>query len=82
MGCMLVQGSGVLCEACAHHAPLLDLTARVPAACVRAPAPPRRRDGYSKRFGIVYVDRRKDLSRHPKMSAHWLQKYFFNKSTN
>ena len=38
-----------------------------------------RRDAFSKRFGIVYVDL-KDLSRHPKMSAHWMQKYFFDAS--
>ncbi|KAI4375473.1 hypothetical protein MLD38_013339 [Melastoma candidum] len=29
--------------------------------------------GYTSRFGIVYVDY-KDLSRHPKMSAHWFKK--------
>ncbi|XP_031475967.1 beta-glucosidase 4 isoform X1 [Nymphaea colorata] len=27
--------------------------------------------GYTKRFGIVYVDYKNGLSRHPKSSAHW-----------
>lgn len=33
-------------------------------------------DGYSKRFGIVYVDYANDLQRHVKDSARWLVNYF------
>eukprot|EP00878_Enallax_costatus_P011324 GHUV01011821.1.p1 GENE.GHUV01011821.1~~GHUV01011821.1.p1 ORF type:complete len:464 (+),score=107.99 GHUV01011821.1:1274-2665(+) len=35
------------------------------------------RDGYSKRFGIVYVDLKHNLKRYPKGSAHWLSQNFF-----
>ena len=36
------------------------------------------RDGYSRRFGIVYVDYANDLKRIPKISALWFQKHFFS----
>ncbi|GAB4835342.1 Beta-glucosidase 42 [Ancistrocladus abbreviatus] len=31
--------------------------------------------GYTKRFGIVYVDYKNGLSRHPKSSANWFKKF-------
>lgn len=31
--------------------------------------------GYTKRFGLVYVDYRNDLSRHPKSSALWFLRF-------
>lgn len=31
--------------------------------------------GYTKRFGIVYVDYKKGLNRHPKSSAHWFKRF-------
>ena len=37
------------------------------------------RDGFNKRFGLVYVDLDDpNLSRHPKDSALWFSQYFFN----
>lgn len=33
-------------------------------------------DGYSKRFGITYVDYNDNLKRTPKQSAYWLAKLF------
>lgn len=30
--------------------------------------------GYTKRFGIVYVDYKNGLTRHPKSSAHWFSR--------
>lgn len=33
-------------------------------------------DGYSKRFGITYVDYKNNLTRTPKQSARWLAKLF------
>lgn len=32
-------------------------------------------DGYTKRFGIVYVDYENGLSRHPKSSAFWFSRF-------
>lgn len=32
-------------------------------------------EGYTKRFGIVYVDYKKGLSRHPKSSAYWWMRF-------
>ncbi|CAA7404559.1 unnamed protein product [Spirodela intermedia] len=32
--------------------------------------------GYTKRFGLVYVDYKNGLSRHPKASALWFSKFF------
>jgi beta-glucosidase len=31
--------------------------------------------GYTKRFGLVYVDYKNGLSRHPKSSAYWFQRF-------
>ncbi|KAM0947212.1 putative beta-glucosidase [Dioscorea sansibarensis] len=31
--------------------------------------------GYTKRFGIVYVDYKNGLTRHPKSSAHWFSRF-------
>lgn len=31
--------------------------------------------GYTKRFGIVYVDYKNGLSRHPKASARWFSRF-------
>ncbi|KAJ3678167.1 hypothetical protein LUZ60_001970 [Juncus effusus] len=31
--------------------------------------------GYTKRFGLVYVDYKNGLSRHPKASAHWFSRF-------
>lgn len=31
--------------------------------------------GYTKRFGIVYVDYKNGLSRHPKASAQWFSRF-------
>ncbi|KAF6266054.1 putative beta-glucosidase [Scenedesmus sp. NREL 46B-D3] len=36
------------------------------------------RDGFKKRFGIIYIDLKDNLARHPKGSALWLSKHFFN----
>jgi beta-glucosidase len=36
------------------------------------------RDGFKKRFGIIYVDLKNNLARHPKGTAQWLSKHFFN----
>jgi beta-glucosidase len=33
-------------------------------------------EGYIRRFGIVYVDRKNNLARHVKQSAHFLKSYF------
>ncbi|MCH95293.1 beta-glucosidase 12-like, partial [Trifolium medium] len=35
--------------------------------------------GFSLRFGLVFVDYKNDLKRHPKLSAHWF-KNFLKKS--
>ncbi|TQD99369.1 hypothetical protein C1H46_015027 [Malus baccata] len=32
--------------------------------------------GYTKRFGLVYVDYKNGLSRHPKSSAYWFLRFF------
>ena len=34
--------------------------------------------GYSKRFGLVYVDYKDKLKRHPKDSALWFSKFLKN----
>jgi hypothetical protein len=34
--------------------------------------------GFKKRFGIIYIDLKDNLTRHPKGTALWLSKYFFN----
>lgn len=31
--------------------------------------------GYTKRFGLVYVDYKNGLSRHPKSSAYWFLRF-------
>ena len=31
--------------------------------------------GYTKRFGLVFVDYKNDLKRHPKSSAHWFTSF-------
>ncbi|ESW21033.1 hypothetical protein PHAVU_005G035500 [Phaseolus vulgaris] len=31
--------------------------------------------GYTKRFGLVYVDYKNGLSRHPKSSAYWFSRF-------
>lgn len=31
-------------------------------------------EGYSKTFGLIYIDRKNDLKRIPKLSAHWYSK--------
>jgi beta-glucosidase len=31
--------------------------------------------GYTKRFGIVYVDYKNELARHPKASARWFSRF-------
>uniref|UniRef100_A0A2P2MH33 Beta-glucosidase n=1 Tax=Rhizophora mucronata TaxID=61149 RepID=A0A2P2MH33_RHIMU len=31
--------------------------------------------GYTKRFGLVYVDYKNKLSRHPKSSAYWFRRF-------
>ncbi|XP_020963966.1 beta-glucosidase 42 [Arachis ipaensis] len=31
--------------------------------------------GYTKRFGLVYVDYKNDLTRHPKSSAYWFSRF-------
>ena len=31
--------------------------------------------GFTKRFGLVYVDYKNGLTRHPKSSAYWLMKF-------
>lgn len=36
------------------------------------------RDGFTKRFGIVYIDLKDNLKRYPKGSALWLSKHFFS----
>jgi hypothetical protein len=33
--------------------------------------------GFKKRFGIIYIDLKDNLARHPKGTALWLSKYFF-----
>ena len=39
------------------------------------------RDGFSKRFGIVYIDLKDPkLTRYPKDTALWLAKHFFKSS--
>ncbi|MFS7942696.1 putative beta-glucosidase [Helianthus anomalus] len=32
-------------------------------------------DGYTKRFGLIYVDYKNGLTRHPKSSAYWFSKF-------
>ncbi|CAB4285742.1 unnamed protein product [Prunus armeniaca] len=32
--------------------------------------------GYTKRFGLVYIDYKNELSRHPKSSAYWFLRFF------
>lgn len=32
-------------------------------------------EGYTKRFGLVYVDYKNGLSRHPKSSAIWFSRF-------
>lgn len=36
------------------------------------------RDGFKKRFGIIYIDLKNNLARHPKGTAKWLSQHFFN----
>lgn len=31
--------------------------------------------GYTKRFGLLYVDYKNGLARHPKSSAYWFQRF-------
>lgn len=31
--------------------------------------------GYTKRFGLVYVDYKNGLARHPKSSAYWFMRF-------
>lgn len=31
--------------------------------------------GYTKRFGLVYVDYKNGLTRHPKSSAYWFSRF-------
>ena len=38
--------------------------------------------GYTKRFGLVYVDYRNGLSRHPKSSALWFLRFFRGNNNN
>jgi hypothetical protein len=33
--------------------------------------------GFKKRFGIIYIDLKDNLARHPKGTALWLSKHFF-----
>jgi hypothetical protein len=33
--------------------------------------------GFKKRFGIIFVDLKHNLARHPKVTAQWLSKHFF-----
>ncbi|KAJ0736903.1 putative beta-glucosidase [Helianthus annuus] len=32
-------------------------------------------DGYTKRFGLIYVDYKNGLTRHPKSSAYWFSEF-------
>lgn len=32
-------------------------------------------NGYTKRFGLIYVDFKNRLSRHPKSSAYWFLRF-------
>lgn len=34
--------------------------------------------GFKKRFGIIYIDLKNNLARHPKGTAKWLSQHFFN----
>ncbi|PKA60205.1 Beta-glucosidase 4 [Apostasia shenzhenica] len=38
--------------------------------------------GYTKRFGLVYVDYKNGLTRHPKSSAHWFSQFLKDKKDN
>ena len=38
--------------------------------------------GYTKRFGLVYVDYKNGLSRHPKSSAYWFLRFLKGEGKN